>query len=156
MYWYLTVLKKYTDFSGRASRKEFWMFYLFNAIFGTVAMFFDNILGIAIESVGFGPIWGLYHIAILIPQLAVSVRRLHDVGMSGWYLLIILIPVILIFIEKLIVGAMGANQHVVNALSSLVIVFLLVVLSKDGTPGENKYGEDPKKRAKEIKSTQSL
>jgi len=87
MNWYLTVLKKYAVFSGRARRKEYWMFTLFNMIFAIVAMFLDNILGIAIDGLRYGPIFMLYVVAVLIPGLAVSVRRLHDVGKSGWMLL---------------------------------------------------------------------
>ena len=119
MNWYLKVLKQYADFSGRARRKEYWMFFLFNMIFAIVAMILDNVLGIAIEGVGYGPLYGLYALAVLIPGLAVSVRRLHDVGKSGWYYLIILIPLI-------------------------GIIWMLVLLVSNGNVGENKYGADPK------------
>ena len=80
MNWYLTVIKKYATFSGRARRKEYWMFFLFNIIFSIAAIVLDNVLGIAIGSVGYGPIYILYVLAVLLPSLAVSVRRLHDVG----------------------------------------------------------------------------
>ena len=85
MSWYLAVLKKYAVFSGRARRKEFWMFALFNFIFGAVAAILDNVLGIAGEQ-GYGVIYALYGLAVLIPNLAVQVRRLHDVGKSGWWI----------------------------------------------------------------------
>ncbi|MBT3819593.1 MAG: DUF805 domain-containing protein, partial [Lentimicrobiaceae bacterium] len=87
MNWYLAVLKNYAGFSGRARRKEYWMFTLFNIIFAIVAMILDNVLGIAMAEIGYGPLYGLYALAMLIPGLAVSVRRLHDVGKSGWMLL---------------------------------------------------------------------
>ena len=119
MNWYLKVLKQYADFSGRARRKEYWMFVLFNMIFGIVAMILDNILGIAIEGIGYGPLYGLYALAVLIPGLAVVVRRLHDVGKSGWMILICLIPLI------------GA-------------IWLLVLMVTDSNPGENQYGQNPK------------
>ncbi len=119
MNWYLTVLKKYAVFSGRARRKEYWMFVLFNMIFAVVAMILDNVLGIAIEAVRYGPIYIIYALAVLLPGLAVSVRRLHDVGKSGWYMFIALIP---------IVGA----------------ILLLIKMCSDGTPGENIYGANPK------------
>jgi len=118
MNWYLEELKKYTVFSGRARRKEYWMFILFNLIFTIVAMILDNILGIA-GSQGYGPIYGLYCLAMFIPSLAVSFRRLHDVGKSGWFLLILLIPLI------------GA-------------IWYLAVVCRDSNPGENKYGSNPK------------
>ncbi len=119
MNWYLTVLKNYAGFSGRARRKEYWMFVLFNILFAIVALILDNILGIAIEGVGYGPLYGLYALIVLIPGLAVSVRRLHDVGKSGWMLLVALIPLI------------GA-------------IWLLVLMVTDSNPGENQYGPNPK------------
>jgi len=91
MNWYLKVLKQYADFSGRARRKEYWMFVLFNMIFAIVAMILDFVLGIAI---GYSPLYVLYALAMLIPGLAVAVRRLHDVGKSGWMTLIAFIPLI--------------------------------------------------------------
>jgi len=118
MNWYLKVLKEYANFSGRAGRKEFWLFTLFNAIFAIVAMILDNLLGLAIRDVGYGPIYILYILATLIPGLAVSVRRLHDIGKSGWYLLMGLIPCI------------GG-------------IILLVFYATAGDPGENEYGPDP-------------
>ena len=119
MNWYLKVLKQYADFSGRARRKEYWMFVLFNMIFAIVAMILDNVLGIAMEEIGYGPLYGLYVLAMLIPGLAVAVRRLHDVGKSGWMILISLIPLI------------GA-------------IWLLVLMVTDSNHGENQYGQNPK------------
>ena len=121
----LKVLKQYADFSGRARRKEYWMFVLFNIIFSSVAIFMDNILGAIIieEKIGgfgfFGYLYVLYTLIIFIPRLAVTVRRLHDVGKSGWMYLISLIPFI------------GA-------------IWLLVLLVTDGNSGKNEYGENLK------------
>lgn len=84
MNWYLKVLRQYADFSGRARRKEYWMFFLFNMIFAIAAVVLDNLFGIAFEDIGYGPIYILYMLAVAIPGLALSVRRLHDVGKSGW------------------------------------------------------------------------
>ncbi|MDB2327957.1 DUF805 domain-containing protein [Flavobacteriaceae bacterium] len=119
MNWYLKVLKQYADFSGRARRKEYWMFVLFNMIFAIVAAILDNVLGIAMEGTGYGPLYGIYALAVLIPGLAVAVRRLHDVGKSGWMILFTLIPLI------------GA-------------IWLLVLLVTDSNLGENQYGQNPK------------
>ena len=119
MSWYLAVLKNYGGFDGRARRKEYWMFTLFHIFFLIIAMILDNVLGIAIEGIGYGPIYILYVLAILIPALAVSVRRLHDIGKSGWMILIALIP---------IVGA----------------IWLLVLMASDGNPGPNDFGPNPK------------
>lgn len=118
MNWYLEVLKKYAVFSGRARRKEYWFFVLFNAIFAIAAMILDNILGLAIEDVGYGPFYILYALATIVPGLAVSVRRLHDIGKSGWYILLAIIPC---------VGA----------------IILLIFDLTPGDPGDNEYGPDP-------------
>lgn len=119
MNWYLKVLKQYADFAGRARRKEYWMFTLFNIIFLFLAAIIDNILGIAYEAIGYGPLSTLYMLAVLIPGLAVTVRRLHDIGKSGWWVLIGLIPV---------VGA----------------IVLLVFMVMDSQPGGNQFGPNPK------------
>ena len=119
MNWYLYVLKKYADFSGRARRKEYWMFVLFNIIFSLVAIALDNVLGLAMAGMGYGPLYGIYALILLIPGIAVSVRRLHDIGKSGWMILIALIP---------IVGG----------------IWLIVLMATDGNPGENQYGPNPK------------
>jgi uncharacterized membrane protein YhaH (DUF805 family) len=119
MNWYLTVFKKYAVFSGRARRKEYWMFFLFNIIFYIVAVILDYVFGTAIKGVGYGLFNFLYFLAVLIPGLAVFVRRLHDVGKSGWMFFIALIPII------------GA-------------IWLLVLMVSDSNPGENKYGPNPK------------
>jgi len=122
MHYYLEVLKKYAVFSGRARRKEYWMFVLFNLIFSLVAMILDNVLGTAFENTGYGLIYSLYGLAVFLPSLAVSVRRLHDIGKNTWFFLIILIPII------------GA-------------IWFLVLMCFDGEQGENVYGPNPKKDA---------
>jgi len=119
MNYYTSVLKKYAVFSGRASRKEFWMFILFNLIFGIVAMILDNVLGIAMKGANYGPIYLLYILAIILPCLAVEVRRLHDTGRSGSWWFIVLIP---------FVGP----------------ICFLVLMCLDSNLGENKYGKNPK------------
>ncbi len=127
MEWYLKVLRKYADFSGRARRKEYWMFVLFNMIFMIAAMLLDKLLGTTFkmdtgygtQALPYGYLYLLYGLAVLVPSLAVGVRRLHDLGKSGWMLLISLIPLI------------GA-------------IWLLVLFVTEGTRGENSYGPDPK------------
>jgi uncharacterized membrane protein YhaH (DUF805 family) len=113
MNWYLKVLRQYADFNGRARRTEFWMFVLFNIIFSLVANTLDYMFGF------YGVISVIYGLAMLIPGLAVSVRRLHDVNKSGWMILVALIPVI-------------------------GFIWLLVLYVTEGTPGENQYGANPK------------
>jgi len=119
MNWYLQVLKKYAVFSGRARRKEYWMFTLVSTIFSIIAMIIDNILGASIEGTGLGIFNILYSLAVLTPSYVVLVRRLHDVGKSGWMILIGLIPII------------GP-------------ILVLVLTVTDSNPDENKYGPNLK------------
>ncbi len=77
MSWYLEVLKKYAVFDGRARRREYWMFFLFNVIIAFVLGFVEGIIG------GPGVLGLLYSLAVLVPGIAVSMRRLHDTGRSG-------------------------------------------------------------------------
>lgn len=128
MKWYLKVLRQYADFSGRARRTEYWMFVLFNVIFSIVAMGIDNLLGLTFKmesaygdtvTIPYGYIFLLYSLAMLIPSLAVGVRRLHDVGKSGWMMLVGLIPII------------GS-------------IWLLVLYFTDSQDGSNKWGDNPK------------
>ena len=124
MNWYLKVLKQYADFRGRARRKEYWMFTLVNTIiifvlalimvFGT---FSDGGRGGA-STIGMILYYG-YALAVFIPSLAVCVRRLHDVGKSGWYYFIGLIPLI-------------------------GVIMLLIWFCTDGQAGENEWGANPK------------
>ncbi|MTI94746.1 MAG: DUF805 domain-containing protein [Firmicutes bacterium] len=113
MSWYIAVLKKYADFNGRARRMEYWMFVLFNVIFAIVAAIIDQLLGTYMV------IYVLYMLAVLIPGLAVFVRRLHDIGKSGWWFFISLVPII------------GG-------------IWLLILLLTDSQPGTNEYGANPK------------
>lgn len=120
MKWYLKCLKQYANFSGRARRKEYWMFFLFNFIFALVAIALDNVLGTSNPEVGIGVIYGLYVLLVIIPGIAVTVRRLHDIGKSGWMILVSLIP---------LAGP----------------IWLLVLTVTDSEQGQNQYGDNPKR-----------
>jgi len=115
--WYLQALKKYAVFSGRARRKEYWFFVLWYLIITILLGILDGMLGLRIGQAGV--LQTLYALAVLIPSLAVTVRRLHDTGRTGWWLLIVLIPFI-------------------------GFIVLLVLMCLEGEPGENKYGASPK------------
>ncbi len=106
MNWYLTVLKKYAVFSGRARRKEYWMFMLFNLIIGLILGFIEEITGISPETKRC-ILNDIYCLAILIPFIAVSFRRIHDVGKSGWFSLIPIYGIILAVTK----GNKGDNQY---------------------------------------------
>lgn len=114
MNWYLEVLRKYAVFSGRARRKEYWMFFLFNII---VAIVIGFVTGFVSAMLHISPavatlISIIYSLGVLIPSISVSVRRMHDLGRSGWW---IIVPIV-----------------------NLVFLFL------DSQPGENEYGPNPK------------
>ncbi|HPH52880.1 MAG TPA: DUF805 domain-containing protein [Bacteroidales bacterium] len=119
MKWFVKCMKQYADFGGRARRTEFWMFVLFNIIFSVIASLIDRAIGFKIGAIQMGIIGLIYSLAVLIPALAVSVRRLHDIGKSGWMILINLIP----FIGW---------------------IWFIVLMVKDSQPGENQYGPNPK------------
>lgn len=122
MNWFLVALKKYATFSGRAQRAEYWYFFLFYILTFIGLSFIDGITGTFSEEAGIGLLSGLYSLAILIPSLAVGVRRLHDTGRSGWWLLVGIIPLI------------GA-------------IVLLMFFLQDSVPGDNLYGSNPKATA---------
>lgn len=111
MNWYLKVLKQYADFSGRARRSEYWYFALFNVLisFG---------IGIIAALLNFPLLGTLYSLAVLIPGIAVAVRRMHDVGKSGWFILIPIYNIILAFTD----GDSGDNKYGPNPKESSVEV----------------------------------
>ena len=119
MSWYLQALKKYAEFSGRSRRMEYWYFVLFNIIVSIVLGVIDGLLGTSGSYAGAGLLSGIYGLAVIIPTLAVTVRRLHDIDRSGWWILIALVPLL------------GA-------------IVLLVFALLEGTPGDNQYGPNPK------------
>jgi len=110
--WYLKCIKQhYADFEGRARRTEYWMFTLVNIIIAVVVAIVFGLIHLRFVST-------LYSLAVLVPGIAVGVRRLHDIDKSGWFLLLALIP--------------------------LVNIWLIVLLATEGTRGPNQYGADPK------------
>ena len=114
MKWYLVVMKKYAVFSGRARRREYWMFVLFNVL---IAIAIGIVLGILGGILGMGtdlsnPAGVVYGLGTLIPSIAVGVRRMHDIGRSGWWLLFPIVNIVFLFL--------------------------------DSQPGDNEYGPNPK------------
>jgi len=116
MEWYIGVLKQYAVFTGRARRQEYWMFILFNLIIVFAISFVE---GLVFDTTIIG---SLYSLAVFIPSLAVGTRRLHDMGRTGWWLLIGIIPII----------------------GFLVLVYFMVQASQEG---DNEYGQNPKLEA---------
>ena len=122
-YYFNVLTNKYADFSGRGRRKEYWMWTLYVTLIFILAMIMDNVLGLNFEllgqDLGYGWLYMLAGIINFIPGLSIVVRRLHDVGKSGWFYLIILIPII-------------------------GFIWMLILLCSDGVKEENKWGTNPK------------
>jgi uncharacterized membrane protein YhaH (DUF805 family) len=118
MKYFMLALQQYANFNGRANRPQYWYFVLFQFIFLIVAAILDNVSGLNFAPASYGFIYLLVVVALILPGLAVSVRRLHDLNKSGWYILLSLIPLI------------GG-------------IWLLVLMVSKGTDGPNQYGPDP-------------
>lgn len=119
MNWFLIALKKYATFSGRSRRSEFWYFVLFYLIIYFVLAVVDGFTGTFDAKSGMGLLSALFALALIIPNLSVTVRRLHDTNRSGWWVLLSFVPLI--------------GQ-----------IALLVFLAQNGHAGENRFGPDPK------------
>lgn len=105
--WALMPLKRYADFSGRSRRKEYWFFILGTWIVAIVLGIVEGIIGMA-GTVGgaYGPLTLIFYLAILVPSIAVAIRRVHDQDKSGWFILIPIYNLILMFLE----GTKGPNR----------------------------------------------
>lgn len=114
MNWYISVLRQYAVFSGRARRTEYWMFVLCNVIVMLLLGMVDKLIGGDNELIS-----SIYSLAVLLPSLAVAARRLHDTDRSAWWLLLGLIPII----------------------GTLVLIYFMVC---NGQQGPNRFGDDPK------------
>jgi uncharacterized membrane protein YhaH (DUF805 family) len=151
-----TCFNKFVDFSGRARRSEFWFFYLFTVLVSfaiNILLMFDMFLGFPL----FGIFGGLASLALILPTLAVTVRRLHDTGRSGWNIVWwLVLPGLVAFIAAIILGinavfAAGSDPLTAGLallgiigvalllpLAGYIVMFVFMVL--DSHPGENKYG----------------
>lgn len=119
MKYFIDVVKKYAVFSGRARRAEYWYFGLFYLIFSIVLTIIDGATGMLDMESGMGVLSSIFALALLVPSIAVTIRRLHDTGRSGWWLLpLVLIPI----------------------LGWLVMLVFMIFGSQEG---ENKYGPNP-------------
>ena len=107
MNWYLKVLQQYATFSGRARRKEYWMFILFNVIISFVLAFLEGVVRSSAIQQGQPPLLSnIYSLAVLLPSIAVGVRRMHDTNHSGWFLLVPIYNLVLACTE----GTREANR----------------------------------------------
>ncbi len=153
MNYYIEVLKKYAVFTGRARRKEYWMFVLWNIIV-SIALFLIGLLiiiGAAItknaslilmSNAVYVLLVGGYSLAIILPSFAVGVRRLHDTNNSGWLILISVFSSILYLV---MVNVSNTEYKLICSLVCLICtIIMLIFFVKDSQPGDNKYGPNPK------------
>lgn len=119
MEWMTLPLKRYAEFTGRSRRKEYWMFFLGVIIVTIILSILEGITGLSGMIGPYGPLTTIFLLGIIVPSIAVQVRRFHDQDKSGWFVLLGLIP----FVGGIIV---------------------LVFMCLEGTNGQNQYGPDPK------------
>ena len=148
MNWYIEVIRKYAIFSGRARRQEFWMFTLFSFIISVLLSIVDNVLDLKINNNNSGILNSIYSLFVFMPSLSVSVRRLHDIGKSGTYLLLLIFAPIAIAFMWIFMFA-----SIISASISIIflIIFILLyftwyiyIFAKDSVFGPNEYGNNPK------------
>ena len=168
MEWMIMPLRKYVQFSGRSQRMEFWMWVLFILIVSTILRVIEQLLGIgpvlgsyqnsSIQAGGNGPISGLFGLLIFVPGLAVTVRRLHDINRSGFWLLVpfgTLVIGVGLMISATMSGALVSgfvSLFVAIGAYLLSVVALIVFMCLDGTRGPNRFGSDPKNPDAALKS----
>lgn len=119
MNWFIEVLKKPLEFRGRARRKEYWYFFAVSVVITLVLTLIDQGLGWYNSNSAIGILSGVFSLFIILPSLSVTVRRLHDMGRTGWWVLLFFVPVAGFFI-------------------------ILCFLAFNGTAGANKYGDNPR------------
>ena len=155
MNWYIEVLKKYAVFSGRARRKEFWFFILFNVLASIILVVVDVLLGTFNQETGSGLLGTVYTLGVFIPSLAVTARRLHDTNRSGWWILMPLGVVLAVGIFAAVLIPVLAADGGTSMASTIFAIFLgiivlgsniafFVFLVSDSTPGVNRFGNNPK------------
>lgn len=154
--WVKRPLQKYADFSGRASRPEYWWFVLAYIVAFMVIQIIESLLGIGTMVAGlYGPLMTILALGLLVPSLAVAVRRLHDTNRSGWWLLLVFIPYAIA--GFLMARAMTAvdpatglpeaaglgSAGIFGVIALICAIVVLVFLVLPGTDGENRYGQRP-------------
>lgn len=169
MHWMFLPLKRYAEFSGRSRRTEYWMFFLFQILLGVAFWVLLAIVGGSALMTGGDPtalaaaggaamiifaLYGLVSLALIIPAIAVTVRRLHDTNRTGWWVLAPIAGYVLMFIGGIMAAGspdnpgLGGILVLVGGIAALVLALvLLVFMFLEGTRGPNNYGPDPKGEA---------
>lgn len=141
MKWFIKALKQYADFKGRSRRTEYWMFSLFTLIIGVILTLIEIMTGTFNYFVNMGPLSALFGLVIFLPSISVNIRRLHDVGKSGW---LILLPSILLFGTILVFGLIDEWIDLFLLVPFAGSIWYFILMIRDSQPGANEYGENPK------------
>ena len=143
--WAKRPIQKYADFTGRASRPEYWWYTLAVVVVALVISLIENLLGLDKMVGPYGPLSLIMLVGLLLPGLAVTVRRLHDTNRSGWWILIAVVPYAILGVMMGMAASSGSMTGLASAgLFGIVAliggVVLLVFMILAGTPGDNQYG----------------
>ena len=146
--WARRPIQRYADFSGRAPRAEYWWYFLGTMIAYLVVMIVENIVGLDGTVGPYGPLSLILMLGLLVPGLAVTVRRLHDTNRSGWWILIAVIPYFILGVltaGAIASGSMGAmaSAGLLGLVAMAGAIVLLVFMVLPGTKGDNRFGADP-------------
>lgn len=172
MEWMILPFKRFFDFRGRSRRKEFWMYTLFVVIVSIVLSILDSVLGLGGDMTGTsditdssaavggtmsgGLLANIFSLVTLFPSLAVSVRRLHDIDRTGWWVLLPIVPMLaggvalavsaaaMMTGDGTAMGGVGMVAGILLLVGFACAILLLVWYCTAGTPGPNRFGEDPK------------
>jgi uncharacterized membrane protein YhaH (DUF805 family) len=141
--YYINPIKNhYFDFNGRTRRRDYWFFALINApiniiLIATSPFTLGNVMGISILGL-------IYSLAIFSPSLSLMVRRLHDIGKSGWWALIGFAPIALLSLKHQIDKVSIVSGAFISLIGFVIIIWLIILLATDSQKGSNQYGENPK------------
>lgn len=172
MEWMILPLRKYAQFSGRSRRMEYWMFVLFVVVVSAILQAIEGVLGISERATaspivgvgGNGPLSGIFGLVVLVPGIAVAVRRLHDINRSGWWILapvgvaLIVIGAAVAWIFQASTSGGGSTAGMFGSIGLLLLVYFAVLIGwiitmcLPGTKGPNRYGPDPKNPDGDLES----
>ena len=136
------IKKKYANFSGRASKSEYWWFFLFYILAGVASQFLDEVVLDHSVWINYGPIGTIVNLILIIPILSAGARRLHDTNRSGWWQLLILIVLAVVYYQKgmLTKGLITSSYFITLFLALGIYILLIVWLASKGEKKKNRFG----------------
>ncbi len=144
--WAKRPIEKYAEFKGRASRPEFWWYTLAVLVVSVVVAIVERIVGL--DDIAGGPLSLILMLGLLVPGLAVTVRRLHDTNRSGWWVLVAILPYAVVGYMSTMAALDGSTAAlgtagIVGIVALAGAIALLVLMVLPGTPGDNRHGPSP-------------